>query len=119
MIDELRGLPFCVPNGAKVDRVTVEDEGESRGKGKGKGHSSAGAEEVTNDRIEVNGGRGEGYAVAALGGTFDHLHAGHRILLTLAAYITRYDGRLIVGVSGEPGLFWPPTEGQLFHDASR
>lgn len=40
------------------------------------------------------------FSTVALGGTFDHLHAGHRGLLTLAAYITQ---NLIVGVTG-PGL---------------
>lgn len=34
----------------------------------------------------------------ALGGTFDHLHVGHKILLTLSAWITTE--RLIVGISG-------------------
>lgn len=36
--------------------------------------------------------------VTALGGTFDHLHVGHKILLTLSAWITTE--RLIVGISG-------------------
>lgn len=98
VIEELRGLPFCLPNGAEVVRITVEED-EIRSLGKGKGHST---EEATPDRERSgDGGRREGYEVAALGGTFDHLHAGHRILLTLAACITKDDGRLIVGVSGK------------------
>ena len=40
------------------------------------------------------------YPVVALGGTFDHLHAGHKILLSLAAWIAR--DKLIVGVTGMP-----------------
>lgn len=40
----------------------------------------------------------EQYSVVALGGTFDHLHAGHKILLTLAAWLTR--DKLIVGITG-------------------
>ena len=36
--------------------------------------------------------------VVALGGTFDHLHAGHKILLSMAAWITRE--KVIVGVTG-------------------
>ncbi|KAG5356065.1 Phosphopantetheine adenylyltransferase [Yarrowia sp. B02] len=40
----------------------------------------------------------EQYPVVALGGTFDHLHAGHKILLTLAAWLTR--DKLIVGITG-------------------
>ena len=34
----------------------------------------------------------------ALGGTFDHLHAGHKILLTMAALVAR--SRLIIGITG-------------------
>ncbi|GJN92332.1 hypothetical protein Rhopal_005362-T1 [Rhodotorula paludigena] len=39
------------------------------------------------------------YPVVALGGTFDHLHAGHKILLTMACAIC--SDKLIVGVSDE------------------
>ncbi len=38
------------------------------------------------------------YPVVALGGTFDHLHAGHKILLSMAAWIT--DEKVIIGVTG-------------------
>ena len=38
------------------------------------------------------------YPVVALGGTFDHLHAGHKILLSMAAWIT--SSKLIVGMTG-------------------
>ncbi|KIY71202.1 Nucleotidylyl transferase [Cylindrobasidium torrendii FP15055 ss-10] len=37
------------------------------------------------------------YPVVALGGTFDHLHAGHKILLSMAAWVTKE--KLIVGVT--------------------
>lgn len=37
--------------------------------------------------------------VVALGGTFDHLHAGHKILLSMAAWIA--SEKVIVGVTGE------------------
>lgn len=37
--------------------------------------------------------------VAALGGTFDHLHGGHKILLTMACWIA--GKKLIVGLTGE------------------
>ncbi|KAJ4497896.1 hypothetical protein C8R41DRAFT_940149 [Lentinula lateritia] len=37
--------------------------------------------------------------VVALGGTFDHLHAGHKILLSMAAWIT--SRKLIVGVTDD------------------
>lgn len=39
------------------------------------------------------------FPVVALGGTFDHLHAGHKILLSMAAWITSH--KIIVGVTGE------------------
>lgn len=38
------------------------------------------------------------FPVVALGGTFDHLHAGHKILLSMAAWIARK--KVIVGVTG-------------------
>jgi len=38
------------------------------------------------------------YPVTALGGTFDHLHSGHKILLSMGAYIT--SKKLIVGMTG-------------------
>ncbi len=38
------------------------------------------------------------YHVSAMGGTFDHLHAGHKILLSMAAWIT--SEKLIVGMTG-------------------
>ncbi|CAE6441389.1 hypothetical protein ACGC1H_004221 [Rhizoctonia solani] len=39
------------------------------------------------------------YSVSALGGTFDYLHSGHKILLSMGAWITT--NRLIVGVSDD------------------
>jgi hypothetical protein len=41
---------------------------------------------------------GQLFGTTALGGTFDHLHSGHKILLTMAAWITR--DRVIVGITG-------------------
>jgi hypothetical protein len=38
------------------------------------------------------------FPVVALGGTFDHLHAGHKILLSMGAWIT--SEKIIVGVTG-------------------
>lgn len=40
-----------------------------------------------------------GYAVAAMGGTFDHLHAAHKLLLHMALFAT--EQRLIVGVMAD------------------
>ncbi len=42
------------------------------------------------------------YAVVALGGTFDHLHVGHKILLTMASIIA--DRKIIVGVTDDAML---------------
>ncbi|PFH51752.1 hypothetical protein AMATHDRAFT_141860 [Amanita thiersii Skay4041] len=39
------------------------------------------------------------YPVVALGGTFDHLHAGHKILLSMGAWIA--NRKLIVGVTDD------------------
>ena len=36
---------------------------------------------------------------SVLGGTFDHLHAGHKILLSIAAWVSR--NKLIVGVTSQ------------------
>ena len=99
VMDHIRRVPLCVPAGAEVERITVEDETSVAGKGKGKSWEGEEGGEGGDDWDEST--RREGYAVAALGGTFDHLHAGHRILLTLAAAIIRDGGRLITGISGK------------------
>lgn len=39
------------------------------------------------------------YDVVALGGTFDHLHAGHKILLSMSAWIA--SKKVIVGITGQ------------------
>lgn len=39
------------------------------------------------------------YEVTAVGGTFDHIHDGHKILLTMAAFLT--SKRLIIGLTDE------------------
>lgn len=67
------------------------------------------------DKSSGGGGGGEGggssrslpdmFPVVALGGTFDHLHAGHKILLSMAAWIT--EEKIIVGVTGEAYLSSP------------
>ncbi|ANZ75456.1 BA75_03297T0 [Komagataella pastoris] len=44
----------------------------------------------------------EQFRVVAVGGTFDHLHDGHKILLGISAFLSR--DKLIVGVTGEAML---------------
>lgn len=39
------------------------------------------------------------YKVSALGGTFDHIHDGHKILLSVAAFLT--SSKLIIGITDE------------------
>ncbi|KAI9599894.1 hypothetical protein KEM48_000001 [Puccinia striiformis f. sp. tritici PST-130] len=41
----------------------------------------------------------ERFRTLALGGTFDHLHSGHKILLTIASWITTH--RLIIGITDD------------------
>ena len=45
------------------------------------------------------------YPVVILGGTFDHLHAGHKILLSMAAWIATR--KVIVGITGTPPVSPP------------
>jgi pantetheine-phosphate adenylyltransferase len=47
----------------------------------------------------VQGSRSRLYPVVALGGTFDHLHAGHKILLSMGAWTA--SRKLIVGVTDD------------------
>lgn len=43
------------------------------------------------------------YPVIAMGGTFDHLHSGHKILLSMAAWIAHE--KVIVGMTGSSSSF--------------
>ncbi|KAK6454585.1 uncharacterized protein RJT20DRAFT_130760 [Scheffersomyces xylosifermentans] len=48
---------------------------------------------------QTSPGKGvQSFNVGALGGTFDHLHDGHKILLSVALFLTRK--KLIVGITG-------------------
>lgn len=103
-------MRVCVPEGSESVRVKVgehdEEEGEAKGKGKGKGKIIAGEERSDKEQPQTNAEPKEehspAFPVTALGGTFDHLHAGHKILLTMAASITTR--KLIVGVTGSSSL---------------
>ncbi|GAA5842160.1 hypothetical protein JCM9279_002802 [Rhodotorula babjevae] len=72
--------------------------GEGNGQGKGKATApgpSPPSTTPTSDDTKLP----PTYPVVALGGTFDHLHAGHKILLTMAASLCT--SRLVVGVSDD------------------
>lgn len=94
VLEEMRGLNVCLPNGVDVERVEIqvpEEDAENV-------HTVDAASAAT----EADSPPGS-YEVSALGGTFDHLHAGHKILLTMAASITTR--KLIVGVTGACQFF--------------
>jgi len=55
--------------------------------------------EVDPDSPILPGSDPSTYPVVILGGTFDHLHAGHKILLSMAAWIA--DEKVIVGVTDD------------------
>lgn len=60
---------------------------------------------LKDDHSDVGQDDGKGlttYPVAALGGTFDHLHVGHKILLTMASLIAERE--IIVGVTDDAML---------------
>ncbi|CAE6526544.1 unnamed protein product [Rhizoctonia solani] len=50
-------------------------------------------------KLVMKEGESKIYPVSALGGTFDHLHPGHKILLSMAAWIST--SKLIVGVTDD------------------
>lgn len=41
------------------------------------------------------------FGTVAIGGTFDHLHAGHKLMLSVALMLARAGGRLVVGVTDD------------------
>lgn len=54
-----------------------------------------------------------------MGGTFDRLHAGHRLLLACAAYVTKEDGTLWVGITGDSMLVNKEYSGKIASYESR
>lgn len=44
------------------------------------------------------------FANVAMGGTFDHMHSGHRLLLTMANLVCKDSARLVVGVTNDAML---------------
>lgn len=60
--------------------------------------------EPSNTRLEENTGPIEPlvFQRVAVGGTFDHLHAGHKILLTMTAFLAKQS--MVVGVTDDSML---------------
>ncbi|GMK56803.1 hypothetical protein CspeluHIS016_0306430 [Cutaneotrichosporon spelunceum] len=75
----------AIPNLTNADRRFVQMEPE--------------LEQLVSHPGEIPTTAEAGYAVAAMGGTFDHLHAAHKLLLHMALFAT--EQRLIVGVMAD------------------
>ncbi|GAA5882115.1 hypothetical protein JCM3774_005445, partial [Rhodotorula dairenensis] len=96
VVEQLRTQPVCLPSPdrATVVRWNAPPQHPHHHHNVKSRHASEAAEAahaaVTVKRL---------YPVVALGGTFDHLHSGHKILLTMAASIT--SRKLIVGVTDD------------------
>lgn len=54
----------------------------------------------------------EKYDCVALGGTFDHIHDGHKVLLSLAIFLTKF--KLIIGITG-PKLLTKKKYAEFLH----
>jgi pantetheine-phosphate adenylyltransferase len=86
VLDQLRTISICPPSSAKSVKWV---------------YSSDHPADLEQFKIAASGEEKErgSYEVVALGGTFDHLHAGHKILLTMACSIATR--KIIVGVSDD------------------
>ena len=89
------------------NEVVVDDADDATKKKSGAGAAfrDSGDSFLRNERRPTDptnvGSRG-GFAKVSVGGTFDRLHAGHRLLLAAAALVTdARSGTLYVGVTGE------------------
>ncbi|GAA5824015.1 hypothetical protein JCM11251_003380 [Rhodosporidiobolus azoricus] len=102
VVEPIRQVPFCVPNGTEVERWDWDTDGgdtvDVDGKGKGVQKDEE-QERLPRPAQEGTEARPPIYDVVALGGTFDHLHAGHKILLSMACSIA--SRKVIVGVSDD------------------
>lgn len=98
VVEQLRDISrVCIPQDAQVDRWEWTDAA-AEGDGKGKGKADGARAPPPPPEAGASSGLPPLYPVVALGGTFDHLHAGHKILLTMACSLCSQ--RLVVGVSG-------------------
>ncbi|SCV71625.1 BQ2448_3213 [Microbotryum intermedium] len=97
VVEEMRRIPVCLPSSSHDDDDD-DDENESDWVLKTDVEpTTSGPHDLPQDLGSKHDGNEHYYPVVALGGTFDHLHAGHKILLTLAASLTMR--KLIVGVT--------------------
>ncbi|TNY17671.1 hypothetical protein DMC30DRAFT_405253 [Rhodotorula diobovata] len=99
VVEQLRDISrVCIPQDAQVDRWEWTDAA-AEGDGKGKGKADGARAPPPPPEAGASSGLPPLYPVVALGGTFDHLHAGHKILLTMACSLCSQ--RLVVGVSDD------------------
>ncbi|GAA5940747.1 putative pantetheine-phosphate adenylyltransferase [Sporobolomyces koalae] len=88
VVDAIRQIATCPPPGARVVKWEYSDP------------STPASAPAADTKLESAERIPEGsYPVVALGGTFDHLHAGHKILLSMACSIATR--KVIVGVSDD------------------
>ncbi|GAA6046054.1 hypothetical protein NBRC10513_002056 [Rhodotorula toruloides] len=111
----MRGTGICLPSGADertLERwewpgeTTTPEGGEgvlTTGKGKASSNDVASLPSANLDDGAFTSATGSPapplYRTSAMGGTFDHLHMGHKLLLSMACSITSQ--KLIVGVSDD------------------
>ncbi|PRQ74496.1 hypothetical protein AAT19DRAFT_14849 [Rhodotorula toruloides] len=115
VVEEMRGTGICLPSGADertLERwewpgeTTTPEGGEgvlTTGKGKASSNDVASLPSANLDDGAFTSATGSPapplYRTSAMGGTFDHLHMGHKLLLSMACSITSQ--KLIVGVSDD------------------
>ncbi|GAA5952087.1 hypothetical protein JCM3765_005188 [Sporobolomyces pararoseus] len=91
VIEQLRGIPICIPSSSKTIKWEYEPSS-----------STSTSTTLKTLSLSLKESEKDSFKVVALGGTFDHLHYGHKLLLTLASSITTE--KLIVGISDDPLL---------------
>lgn len=99
VIDVLRGESGKLAS-ASARKLVYSDEGEGELSRQAGASAETGAFTTSNEQDGVDSHKSPAYlGTVALGGTFDHLHPGHQILLTMACWLAKR--RTIVGITGE------------------